>query len=204
VTYQRCGVDLIDSIIRGSLSSVSSSSDPAPQIADTDFSSFFNMPTSLQDCGLDAEPDVHSTLHVPAGTNTGISSTTLDSSYLDASTSATPADTGPNPSTAATSPPSQTPTPAATSKAESNSICDECGYRPEGNPKWFQGSMAKHKKLMHGKSEPVVYQCPYPGCTSRYTNRPDNLRQHQIKKQHFVGGEGDIQRRPSKRKKMDS
>lgn len=112
-------------------------------------------------------------------------------------------------STAATSPTSQGPTPANSSsgsgsKTESHSCCEVCGYRPEGDPRWFPGSMAKHKKLQHGPAPPVIYQCPYPGCTSKYTNRPDNLRQHQIKKGHFVDGEEEEHRRPNKRKKMAS
>ncbi|KAG9253398.1 uncharacterized protein F5Z01DRAFT_658707 [Emericellopsis atlantica] len=204
ITYQHCGIRLVDTVIRGSLQPEQPSTNPVPQIADADFSDLFATITNIQDCQLSVRPSNTNVLQVDAGNNTGIGSTPFDNIWTDVSASATPADSGPDVSTAATSPPSQQPTPAISSKAESNSICEECGYRPEGNPKWFQGSMAKHKKLMHGKSEPVVYQCPFPGCTSRYTNRPDNLRQHQIKKQHFVGGEGDIQRRPSKRKKMGS
>ncbi|KAI6782105.1 uncharacterized protein J7T54_002342 [Emericellopsis cladophorae] len=203
-TYQHCGIRLVDTMIRGSLPLEQPSTDPAAQIADADFSDHLATITNIQDCQLSGKPSNTNAPHLAPGNNTGIASTPFDNTWTDVSASATPVDSGPELSTAATSPPSQQPTPATGSKSESNSICEECGYRPEGNPKWFQGSMAKHKKLMHGKSEPVVYQCPFPGCTSRYTNRPDNLRQHQIKKQHFVGGEGDIQRRPSKRKKMDS
>ncbi|KAI1470622.1 uncharacterized protein F4812DRAFT_272571 [Daldinia caldariorum] len=84
-------------------------------------------------------------------------------------------------------------------KMEANDACDVCGYRPKGDPQWFKGSMAKHKKMQHSAGPPVIYKCPYPGCTSQYKNRQDNLRQHQIDKNHFVGDEAG--RRPSKRKK---
>lgn len=79
--------------------------------------------------------------------------------------------------------------------------CDQCDYRPKGDPKWFKGSLAKHKKLQHSTEPPKIYRCPYPGCTSQYKNRPDNLKQHQYDKGHFVEGEGDT--RPSKRKKTE-
>jgi hypothetical protein len=84
--------------------------------------------------------------------------------------------------------------------AESDACCEECGYKPRGDPQWFKGSMAKHKKVMHSTA-PKMYKCPFPGCTSQYKNRPDNLRQHQIEKQHFVDGDEVATRRPSKRKK---
>ncbi|KAK3306549.1 uncharacterized protein B0T15DRAFT_144488 [Chaetomium strumarium] len=87
-------------------------------------------------------------------------------------------------------------------KVEANSCCEICGYRPKGDPQWFKGSMAKHKKLQHSTEPPKIYKCPYPGCTSQYKNRPDNLRQHQIEKNHFVQGEEITPRRPSKRKKV--
>lgn len=105
------------------------------------------------------------------------------------------------PSTAATSPPS--PSPGSASRVESNSWCEICGYRPKGDPRWFGGSMAKHKKLQHASTPPKIYRCPFPGCTSQYKNRPDNLRQHQIEKGHFVEGQGESSRRPNKRKKTD-
>lgn len=84
---------------------------------------------------------------------------------------------------------------------EADACCDECGYRPKGDPQWFKGSMAKHKKLMHSTAPPRIYKCPFPGCASQYKNRPDNLRQHQLEKGHFVDGEEVAPRRPSKRKK---
>lgn len=87
-------------------------------------------------------------------------------------------------------------------KVEANDCCEICGYRPKGDPQWFRGSMAKHKKMQHSTGPPVIYRCPFPGCTSAYRNRQDNLRQHQLEKNHFVD-EGSAQgRRPMKRKKV--
>ncbi|KAI2473003.1 hypothetical protein F4781DRAFT_427760 [Annulohypoxylon bovei var. microspora] len=82
-------------------------------------------------------------------------------------------------------------------KVEAEDCCDICGYRPKGDPQWFKGSMAKHKKMQHATGPPIIYKCPYPGCNSQYKNRQDNLRQHQIEKNHWVGDEAS--RRPSKR-----
>lgn len=94
-----------------------------------------------------------------------------------------------------TSPPPQKPEMA-------DACCELCGYRPKGDPRWFHGSMAKHKKTQHSTEPPKIYKCPFPDCPSAYKNRPDNLRQHQIEKNHFVGGHDGTSRRPSKRKKM--
>jgi len=88
-------------------------------------------------------------------------------------------------------------------KAEANASCELCGYRPKGDPQWFRGSMAKHRKLQHSDNPPKVYKCPFPGCKSSFQKRPDNLRQHQIEKNHFVGEEA-ASRRPSKRKRQAS
>ena len=93
------------------------------------------------------------------------------------------------------SPPQQKPELA-------DACCELCGYRPKGDPRWFHGSMAKHKKTQHSTDPPKIYKCPYPGCNSAYKNRPDNLRQHQIEKNHFMDGNDGASRRPSKRKKM--
>ncbi|KAK3687487.1 hypothetical protein B0T22DRAFT_439116 [Podospora appendiculata] len=83
------------------------------------------------------------------------------------------------------------------------SRCDLCGYQPKGDPQWFKGSMSKHKKLQHSNDPPKIYKCPFEGCSSQYKNRPDNLRQHQIEKGHWVTGEESVApRRPSKRKKV--
>lgn len=87
-------------------------------------------------------------------------------------------------------------------KAEANDCCDICGYRPKGDPQWFKGSMAKHKKLQHSTEPPRIYRCQYPGCTSAYKNRPDNLRQHQLEKGHFV--EGETRQKRSVKRKMDA
>ncbi|OIW31979.1 hypothetical protein CONLIGDRAFT_248296 [Coniochaeta ligniaria NRRL 30616] len=84
---------------------------------------------------------------------------------------------------------------------EAEACCEECGYRPKGDPQWFKGSMSKHRRVMHSAAPPRIYKCPFPGCASQYKNRPDNLRQHQIEKGHFVEGEEVATRRPSKRKK---
>lgn len=89
-------------------------------------------------------------------------------------------------------------------KLEADACCEICGYRPKGDPRWFHGSMAKHRKLQHSKDPPKIYRCSYPGCSSAFKNRPDNLRQHQIEKSHFVDGEEGPSKRPSKRKKVSS
>lgn len=91
--------------------------------------------------------------------------------------------------------------PTPEEKVEADACCEICGYRPKGHPQWFKGSMMKHKKNMHSEAPPQIYKCPFPGCTSRYKNRPDNLRQHQLDKGHFVDGE-ETCKRPSKRKKI--
>ena len=105
-------------------------------------------------------------------------------------------------STVATSPPSQGPTPSANNKVESDLYCEICGYQPEGDPRWFSGSMARHRKKQH-KEANSIFSCPYPGCRSKFTNREDNLHQHQKRKGHFVDGENSSQRRPSKRNKTE-
>ncbi|KAI3332112.1 hypothetical protein HD806DRAFT_181597 [Xylariaceae sp. AK1471] len=86
-------------------------------------------------------------------------------------------------------------------KVEANERCEICGYRPKGDPQWFKGSMAKHKKMQHSTNPPIIFKCPFPGCNSEYKNRRDNLRQHQIEKNHFVGDE--VTQRPPKRKRRD-
>lgn len=110
--------------------------------------------------------------------------------------------------TATTPVPVPTPSSSSTAvaamsleKTEADSCCEICGYRPKGDPRWFGGSMAKHKKLQHASSPPKIYRCSFPGCTSQYKNRPDNLRQHQIEKGHFVEGQEESSGRPNKRKK---
>ncbi|KAF5604693.1 hypothetical protein FPCIR_763 [Fusarium pseudocircinatum] len=132
---------------------------------------------------------------------------TIDPGNLNPLPLPTPADTNSvqATSTAANSPPS--PAPAAsssspTAKIKSDSSCKLCGYTPEGDPRWFSGSMAKHMKLQHSTKPPTIYRCPYPGCTSQYKNRPDNLRQHQIEKGHFLEGQ-DVVKRSNKRRKIE-
>ncbi|KAI0447074.1 hypothetical protein F4803DRAFT_558997 [Xylaria telfairii] len=87
-------------------------------------------------------------------------------------------------------------------KVEANERCEICGYRPKGDPQWFKGSMAKHKKMQHSTNPPIIFKCPFPGCNSEYKNRRDNLRQHQIEKNHFVGDEAT--QRPHKRKRREN
>lgn len=109
----------------------------------------------------------------------------------------------PNPSVPSIAEPTATAPSAATAstaKVESDNCCEICGYRPKGDPRWFVGSMAKHMKTIHSEN-PQIFRCPYPGCTSQYSKRADNLRQHQIEKGHFVDGEGNQGRRPRKRKR---
>ncbi|KAJ1333540.1 hypothetical protein MN608_03531 [Microdochium nivale] len=98
--------------------------------------------------------------------------------------------------------PSGAPPATATTQIEANSCCEICGYRPKGDPQWFKGSMAKHKKLQHSAEPPTIYRCTFPGCTSAYKNRQDNLRQHQIEKNHFVNDDEEQQRRSNKRKRV--
>lgn len=85
-------------------------------------------------------------------------------------------------------------------KVEASERCEICGYRPKGDPQWFKGSMAKHKKMQHSTNPPIIFKCPFPGCNSEYKNRRDNLRQHQIEKNHFVGDEAAQRRHKRKRK----
>ncbi|KAI1162464.1 hypothetical protein F5B18DRAFT_662375 [Nemania serpens] len=85
-------------------------------------------------------------------------------------------------------------------KVEASERCEICGYRPKGDPQWFKGSMAKHKKMQHSTNPPIIFRCPFPGCNSEYKNRRDNLRQHQIEKNHFVGDEAAQRRHKRKRK----
>ncbi|KAK3398560.1 hypothetical protein B0T20DRAFT_212394 [Sordaria brevicollis] len=103
--------------------------------------------------------------------------------------------------------PSEQQTPATAQKVEPDPQvipqCHLCEYRPNGDPRWYKGSMAKHMKVKHSAEPDKIYACTYPGCKSRYTNRPDNLRQHKIEKGHWVEGEEGFfgERRPSKKRK---
>ncbi|KAH7626339.1 hypothetical protein B0T09DRAFT_272606 [Sordaria sp. MPI-SDFR-AT-0083] len=109
--------------------------------------------------------------------------------------------------------PSATPTPCQKpdSDPQSPPQCHLCDYRPNGHPRWYKGSMAKHMKVKHSDQPDRIYACTYPGCKSQYKNRPDNLRQHKIEKGHWVEGEegfgygsGANERRPSKKRKKGS
>ncbi|KAK3324134.1 hypothetical protein B0T19DRAFT_222706 [Cercophora scortea] len=121
-------------------------------------------------------------------------------SVSQTSSPANPDQNGQQPATAEGSNQDQSPSQQA---EVPYSRCDLCDYQPKGDPQWFKGSMSKHKKLQHSQDPPKIYECPFPGCSSRYKNRPDNLRQHQIEKGHWVSGEESVApRRPSKRKKV--
>lgn len=106
--------------------------------------------------------------------------------------------------------PSEQQTPSTSQKPELDPQCIPqchlCDYRPNGDPRWYKGSMAKHIKVKHSSEPDKIYACKYPGCKSQYRNRPDNLRQHKIEKGHWVEGEegcgyGGTERRPSKKRK---
>lgn len=124
-------------------------------------------------------------------------------SSIEAGSLQSPSDSGASSSHATQMPPCSSHSPSQ-QKVEADACCDLCGYRPKGDPRWFHGSMAKHRKLQHSTDPPKIYQCLYPGCNSAYKNRPDNLRQHQIEKNHFVEGQDGTRRRPSKRRKVVS
>lgn len=144
----------------------------------------------------------NSSTSATANTAAATASTSISRSPSSASSAnATQAQTQTPFSSPSASPPQQ---PSQQPKTEADACCEICGYRPKGDPRWFHGSMAKHKKLQHSTDPPVIYRCQYPGCKSAYKNRPDNLRQHQIEKGHFVeGGKGES-RRPHKRQRMSS
>ncbi|KAK4121715.1 hypothetical protein N657DRAFT_647909 [Parathielavia appendiculata] len=207
--YHGLGVSLIESLIP----EVDNSGAKAPEAQLDDLDAFFNDLTSEAGNTTDALTDLQ-----PAVPHTFKS---------DASRAQLPTPTATSSSSGGTPSSAQTPGPAAAEQAEqcttlkttseqqqppgqqqqqqkveANSCCEICGYRPKGDPQWFKGSMAKHKKLQHSTEPPRIYKCPYPGCTSQYKNRPDNLRQHQIEKNHWLAGDENTPRRPSKRKKV--
>ncbi|ROW14626.1 hypothetical protein VPNG_03184 [Cytospora leucostoma] len=146
---------------------------------------------------LDLGPD-ESLLHQSA----------LETTERDASTAPSkaglqsPSDSGASTNHAAPTPSSSGSPPQH--KVEADACCELCGYRPKGDPRWFHGSMAKHRKLQHSTDPPKIYRCGYPGCNSAYKNRPDNLRQHQLEKNHFVEGQDGATRRSSKKRKTAS
>lgn len=146
---------------------------------------------SLEQEGASKPTDVERPTHssTPPEDNTAPSSTESPSS------SAYPVKNALQTPISPTSPPAQ-------KQGLADACCELCGYRPKGDPRWFHGSMAKHKKTQHSTEPPKMYSCSFPGCKSAYKNRPDNLRQHQIEKNHFVDGHDGTSRRPSKRKKV--
>ncbi|KAF4996749.1 hypothetical protein FGRMN_4313 [Fusarium graminum] len=207
-TYYRHGVEFINMTIAAPLrlptvQSMQSNKAPVSSVQNEfdELDEFFNAMTP-------------STFHFNQADTFGIGQSTsfpaladtVDPCTLNPPPLPTPADTSSvrEPSTAANSPPSSAPATAASSmaKIKSNSSCKLCGYTPEGDPRWFSGSMAKHMKLQHSPKPPTIYRCEYPGCTSQYKNRPDNLRQHMIEKGHLPDGQ-DIKMRSSKRRKVE-
>ena len=120
------------------------------------------------------------------GFSSSSSPSSMDSSS-SATAGATPASSKDSHSTPQTPFEDQAPSPKKV-EAEAPDCCELCGYRPKGDPKWFRGSMLKHRLTKHSE-EVVIYKCNFPGCNSQYRNRPDNLKQHQVEKNHFVGDE---------------
>lgn len=171
-----------------------------PAVLDFKFEDFYDQPV-----WIDTSPTGTSPTHTLSDT---LSPTLND----QPSTAPTPAASTPSPSgstqkttasnRASLAPPTKDQGPPP--QHDETWKCKLCDYRPRGDPKWFHGSMAKHMKLQHSKDPPVIYRCLYPGCTSEYKNRADNLRQHQIDKNHFVDGEEAVARRPKKRKSSPS
>ncbi|KAF5675936.1 hypothetical protein FHETE_2326 [Fusarium heterosporum] len=207
-TYYRHGVEFINMTIAATLrlptvQSMQSNKAPVSSVQDEfdELDEFFNAMTPSTFHFNQAYP-----FGVEQSTSVPTLPDTVDPCILNPPPLPTPADTSSvrEPSTAANSPPSSAPATAASSmaKIKSNSSCKLCGYTPEGDPRWFSGSMAKHMKLQHSPKPPTIYRCEYPGCTSQYKNRPDNLRQHMIEKGHFPDGQ-DIKLRSSKRRKVE-
>ncbi|KAM5348358.1 hypothetical protein ACJ41O_008182 [Fusarium nematophilum] len=209
-SYYRHGVKLIETILNGSAQPtpsqpVPNNVTPATTVLD-ELDEFIEAITPMDDFNFGTGPfDPEPHMNFP---NT-MPNLTIDPCTLNPQLLPTPEGTCSvgGPPTTANSPPSpaaaaSSSSSAAAAKVESDSCCEICGYRPKGDPRWFGGSMAKHKKLQHATTPPKIYRCPYPGCTSQYKNRPDNLRQHQIEKGHFVDGQ-DAGRRPAKRRKVD-
>lgn len=196
-THYNRAIDLIESIISGF--EPTRNTHKSPDSSDLD--EFWDLSTPFIDSGTDTfsgfttpwESGSSPTTNV-AFSNTAFKASTFSNqpsphSDRPESNSTTP-QSGPN--DAEPRPPGQ--------KAEADACCDECGYRPKGDPQWFKTSMAKHKRTQHS-GVTKIFRCPYPGCTSQYKNREDNLRQHQENKGHYVNGEG-MSKRPSKRKKI--
>jgi hypothetical protein len=196
--YHGLGVALIESLIP----EIDNSGTKAPEAPLDDIDAFFNDLSSEAGCTANEFTDLQPAIQQPVdfdASRTHLPTPTATSSGTPSSTQ-TPSPAAEQPEQAAIEPSEQHQQPGR--KVEANSCCEICGYRPKGDPQWFKGSMAKHKKLQHSTEPPKIYKCPFPGCTSQYKNRPDNLRQHQIEKNHWVQGEESTPRRPSKRKKV--
>jgi hypothetical protein len=163
---------------------------------------FFNNPTVSEtfDFGETLPFDAGQPLNYMDLSNS-ISTSTLNPQPLP-----TPADTSSVQATptAANSPPTPAPavSSASTTKIKSDIGCTLCNYTPKGDPRWFSCSLSKHMRLQHSTKPPIIYRCQYPGCTSQYKNRPDNLRQHQIEKGHLTDGQ-DTGKRSNKRRKVE-
>lgn len=204
LVYQQLGIKLMTTIIQSSDPNpqdpgVSASADTSLDLTELEkqmgasFDSFdFQSPANFN-MGMLGE-DIMTATDMPIGF-----APSCDGPWLPSPTSPSSL-IAPTGSSQTPSSPEQSPT--ALRKMEADMCCEICGYRPKGDPKWFHGSMAKHKKLQHADSPPKIYPCPYPGCNSQYKNRPDNLRQHQIEKGHFVDGQ-DEPAKSRKRRKVE-
>ncbi|MBE3042869.1 hypothetical protein IMZ48_09915 [Candidatus Bathyarchaeota archaeon] len=196
-THYDQAIDLIESMVSSIVPTRNTRNSPDT----SDLEEFLNLPTTpFFDTGDDVSPEDTTPWDSLSPTNN--TSASLSSGAFNTGASSSQ----PSPNSDRQDPSSRTGSSdpdesrLAAQKVEADACCDICGYRPKGAPQWFKGSMAKHKKLQHSTTPPQIYKCPYPGCTSQYKNRPDNLRQHQFDKEHFVEGD-EASRRPSKRKK---
>lgn len=192
-------IDLIESMV----SSLLPTQDTFKSPDTSDLDEFLALSTPFMDTSSAVSPKCATTwdtlsTNTPAVFSNGVSKASAPSSQ--------PSPKGDRPESDSTTPqsgPGDSEPQPATQKVEADACCEICGYRPKGDPQWFKGSMAKHKKLQHSAKPPQIYKCSYPGCTSQYKNRPDNLRQHKIDKCHFIDGEEEVMhKRPSKRKRL--
>lgn len=207
LSYRRDGSMLMRSLFRGLVQASSGSPLVVPPTNHmvNHMDDFMNsMGSNMGDLGFHSEPTPCRTpgLPYPNVAITPALHTRFNMDSVNERAPASPA-TIPSPSPSAGQGAGSGPSGASIDvKVESDTTCTLCGYRPKGDPKWFGGSMAKHMKLQHATTPPRIYRCPYPGCTSQFQKRPDNLRQHQIEKGHFVDGQGETSRRMGKRKKV--
>ncbi|KAK3898448.1 hypothetical protein C8A05DRAFT_37958 [Staphylotrichum tortipilum] len=205
--YHSLGVSLIESLIPEFDSAGGRAAEPPLDDIDAFFNDLNSELGNADTALMDLQPPGQQTFgFTPGQTHLPTPTATATSSSGNTPTATPPADQPPQnqPQPQPISTPSPHPQAQPAPKTEANACCEICGYRPKGDPQWFRGSMAKHKKLQHSSAPPRIYKCPFPGCTSQYKNRPDNLRQHQIEKNHWVEGNGgETARRPSKRKKVE-